>query len=1134
MLTLGVLGPLWAADEHGPVALKGPRHRAVLARLLAARGRVVPVHQLVDDLWDEPPRDAVGTIQTFVAALRRALEPDRAPRQPARILVTAAPGYALRVDAEQVDAERFEALVRNAGDHLEAGRSATNNAAPTNTGAGHDLGTALRMIDSALVLWHGPAYAEFEGARWARGEIVRLGELRLLAMEQRARVLLELGRDAEAATMLEAHLHDHPLREQAWQLRALALYRSGRQADALAALRSVRATLRTELGVDPGAELRAIESAMLAHAPHLMPARQGNSVLGQSIRHAIVPAGIDSADPAGGTARIPGRISGQLAPASPLTAQSARGAGQRGNSAAGEPIPGRWAGVEGARPGRGLFVGRTGELSRLERAVQECVELGRARLVLISGVEGAGKSALAETFTATLAEQGWTIAWGASPADRGTPPSWPWSRMVAGLAAGGREVEPELLSESMNGDPAVARFLARQAAVGYLAEVARSGPVALVFDDLHWAGEETLELLTAFVIAPVAGPVLLVGTYRSTDLNTDLTAALARMAHREPVRVHLGGLDESETGELVRILAGADVGSTAIDRIHRRGNGNPFFTRELARLLREEGEAALDAVPAGVRDVVRHRLGALPLSEQTVLQQASVIGGEVDRELLVELAGDEHLVLSALDAALRAGFLYESDSAGVVFTHAVVRDVVYGEISAPRRSTWHAAVGELLDAAGVDSAVLAYHFGRAGTRATAARAGKYARDAALAAEREFAPHEAARLWQQAVVACERVGAVRDRLEATMGLVRALAVTGRLAEARLLRSETLRTAMELDDPELSARLIVAFDVPAVWTDNDDPESARRIAQAAELALRRLPGDERELRCRLLATIALELRNADGERGRAAAAEAEATARQLDDPALLALALDARFMQTFYRAGLAPERARLGLDLTTLSRGAGLVTFEVLGHLILIQAHSAAADFDKADEHAAAVDALAQRYGLPLVAVFTQWYSVLRQSLSASHAESEAAYRTVAAALRGTDMPGLERGLLSMALLCVRLRHGKPLGFDSGTDWGSHEPWVRPLLLLEQNRRDEARKALLTLPAPPPDLLLELRLCLIARAALELDEESLIRSVHDRLLPAAAELAGAGTGLITLEPVAHYLQLLDAALEHRPVR
>ena len=247
---LGVLGPVTAWDADGnTIPLKGPRHRSVLARLVVARGRVVPVSRLVDDLWTDPPADAVGALRTFVAALRRALEPDRPPRAPARLLVTDGPGYALRLPADAVDARRFERTVSDAA-----------------TLPAHE---AAVRLDEALGWWRGPAYAEFADEPWARAEADRLTELRRHALELRAESLLALGQADRAAADLRAHTAEHPWRENAWRLLALALYRTGRQADALDVLRRARTLLADELGVDPGPGLRALEADILRHSPHL-------------------------------------------------------------------------------------------------------------------------------------------------------------------------------------------------------------------------------------------------------------------------------------------------------------------------------------------------------------------------------------------------------------------------------------------------------------------------------------------------------------------------------------------------------------------------------------------------------------------------------------------------------------------------------------------------------------------------------------------------------------------------------------------------------------------------------------------------------------------------------------------------
>ncbi|MFI6452635.1 BTAD domain-containing putative transcriptional regulator [Streptosporangium amethystogenes] len=1064
-VSFGVLGPLEASDEHGPLPLKGPRHRAVLARLLIARGRVVPVDRLVGDLWERPPDGAVGVIQTFVSALRRALEPDRPPRQPARLLVTASPGYALRAERRSVDAWRFEAAAGEAGSLLAAGRA----------------GEALAGLEEALALWQGPAYAEFAEEAWARGEITRLDGLRLLAVERRAEALLELGRAAEAVPDLEAHATGHSLREDAWRLLALSLYRSGRQGDALAVLRRAREVLVGELGVDPGPGLRGLEADILTQAPHLIapaPTRAG-----------------------GGTGIV--LSPREAAPADP-----------------------------GGRP----FVGRTRELDHLEEAAAAAVRQGRLALALVSGDAGAGKTALAEALTSTLTARGWTAAWGRSPEHDGAPGTWPWTQVVEGLAAAGAEPAPALVPvpDGTAATPSAARFRMHHAAASYLAAVARRAPVMVVFDDLHRAAAETLDLLTTLVTESVAGPILLVGTYRATEISPALTDALAGFARVEPARVYVGGLSEAATGELVRTVVQRDVDARTAQVIHLRSGGNPFFVRELARLVNAEGPAALDAVPAGVRDVIRHRLARLPQPARAVLRQAAVIGRDIGVDVLLALAADEDLVVDALESALLAGFLTEREPGRLWFAHALVRDTLYDDISGPRRARWHAAVAETIERLHPgDITSLAHHFGHAESRSTAARAARYARAAALQAERGFAPHEAARLWRQALAAHDRAAEsdVRGRLEAVMGMVRALAVTGSLESARRYRAEAIATAEELGDPQLTAEVISAFDVPAIWTRNDDEDLARQIVHAIERTLTALPEGQVAQRSRLLSTLALELRGVPTDRGRRAAREAEAIARRLGDPALLALALNGRFMQAFQQAGMAPRRARIGDELVDLAIRHHLVTFEVLGHLILIQAHSALADFVTADAHAAAADRLAEQHDIPLAGVFTQWYAALRLAVTGHLAEAEAAYRTASTALAGTGMPGMEQGILPLALLCLRIQRGERPAADEESDWGPYAPWARPLILLAAGRRDEAEVAANALPDSPRDLLYEARTCLAARTAIGIGDRSAMERAYARLRPASGELAGAGSGLLTLGPVALHLGDLAVALGDR---
>ena len=196
------------------------------------------------------------------------------------------------------------------------------------------------------------------------------------------------------------------------------------------------------------------------------------------------------------------------------------------------------------------FVGRIEELARLEQAAETVVRRGGPTLALVSGDAGAGKTALAEALTQRLAAGGWTTAWGRSPEYEGAPVAWPWMQIIETLTGSGQG-DAETASFEAE-DPAVSRFRLRQAAVSDLAAVASRGPLLLVIDDLHRADEDTLDLLTALVAEPepVTEPVLIVGTYRATEITPELTAALARSARTEPVRVYLGGLSEPRPANL--------------------------------------------------------------------------------------------------------------------------------------------------------------------------------------------------------------------------------------------------------------------------------------------------------------------------------------------------------------------------------------------------------------------------------------------------------------------------------------------------------------------------------------------------------------------------------------------------------
>ena len=247
-------GPLEVVDEDGARALGGAKQRAVLAVLLLHRGEAVSSERLIDEVWgDRPPATAAKTLQGYVSHLRKALRGD--------LLRTQGSGYVLGVEAAEFDSDRFEALAAEGRGALAAGNPAR----------------AATQLAAALGLWRGSALSDFRYESFAQAEIARLEEMRLAALEDRIDADLALGRQAQLVGELDGLTREHPLRERLRAQLMLALYRSGRQADALQAYRDARRELLDELGLEPGRALQELEQAILVHDPALDPPGRPNT-----------------------------------------------------------------------------------------------------------------------------------------------------------------------------------------------------------------------------------------------------------------------------------------------------------------------------------------------------------------------------------------------------------------------------------------------------------------------------------------------------------------------------------------------------------------------------------------------------------------------------------------------------------------------------------------------------------------------------------------------------------------------------------------------------------------------------------------------------------------------------------------
>ena len=347
-----ILGPLEVIDGGRSLSLGGTRQRAMLALLLTRPNEVVSTDRLIDELWGaQPPKTALNTIQYYVSQLRKAFGADR--------IVTRPPGYRIEVRPGELDLQRFESLVQ--GDDAEA-------------------------LREGLALWRGPALADLAFEPFAQAETVRLEELRMAALERRLQLDLEHGREADLVGELEALIAEHPLRERLRGQLMLALYRSGRQADALAAYQEARRRLVESLGIEPSPPLQELERAILRQDPQLVAERLEDAAAPAQQRSVVVapidPDALDSllaiAGPLARSAPPRELILVRLVPPQDLAAAS-RLLHERSNALTAAGITARAAAFTADDPG--------GELTRLATEQDADLVLFDAPLDFLAGGE---------------------------------------------------------------------------------------------------------------------------------------------------------------------------------------------------------------------------------------------------------------------------------------------------------------------------------------------------------------------------------------------------------------------------------------------------------------------------------------------------------------------------------------------------------------------------------------------------------------------------------------------------------------------------------------------------------------------------------------------------------------------------
>jgi len=647
-VSFGILGPLEAKRCGTLVDLGPPKQKAVLAVLLISANQVVSLDRLIEMLWGmDVPARAHGSLQAYIHNLRKVIEPNRAVRSHAHVLVTQPPGYVLLVGPDELDATRFEYLVAQ-------GHRLLTQAHPAG---------AKQHLSEAMALWRGAALAEFAFEQFAQPEAARLEQIRMAAHEDLLEAELALGNHAAVVGEITVAVGEHPLRERLWSLLMLALYRSGRQSEALRAFAMARHTLAEELGIDPSPSLRSLEAAILAQSPELDD-------------YQPEPRGGDSP-----TLAPPGQVS-----TATLT-----------NAA---------------------MIGREEQFRRIMTTAAEA-QVGHGGVVLISGEVGIGKTRLAKEVAAEAESEGFTIGWGRAYEREGAPACWPWIQLMGDLV---RRVDPDLLRRAVSGrsevlypllpgagsrsgeaahgapdlhDSPSARFALFEAMASFLADVADTGLLILILEDLQWADPLSLQLLEHVAARCQTSQVLIVATCQPppSQLDTPLAETLGVLV-RLPVFdwVELEGLSCSEVGRLIA-QTGARATPAQVSEIHSRTDGNPFFVSTFARLLatRDVPRPCLEGlIPNSVRAVIGRRLSPLPEETRNVLAVAASIGRDFDIRSVATAAG-----ANLNDAAkwIHAAVLYGVVSEDLTspgkyrFCQGMVRDALRDALDVLRRGT---------------------------------------------------------------------------------------------------------------------------------------------------------------------------------------------------------------------------------------------------------------------------------------------------------------------------------------------------------------------------------------------------------------------------------------------------------------
>ncbi len=576
----------------------------------------------------------------------------------------------------------------------------------------------------------------------------------------------------------------------------------------------------------------------------------------------------------------------------------------------------------------GVFVGRQRELATLVARLESALD-GAPAVALLAGEPGIGKTRLAAELEATAAERGCEVRWGRCWEGPGAPALWPWTQVV-----GNDEQLPAPSDGRLETDDD--RFVIYEAIAEKLRARAAKQPVVAVLDDLHWADPLSLGVLQFVAQHLRTGRVLIVGTYRETEARRDaeqgsILAHLARHATTVPLR----GLSSSEIGTFVNDTFGTRLSATTLAALHEATAGNPFFVDEVMRLLIAEGSVDnfdVRRVPDGVREATRRRLDLVDPDARERLGTAAVVGRDFSIAVLEGVTGaSRQELVNQLDDAAAAGLVQSSDN-GYRFTHALVRETLYGDLDAADRVAIHRRVAESLErfyGGDVDAhaAELAHHFAQAQGAREASKAARYDLTAGGDAIRRFAYEQAVEHARHGLLAVNSTANPDLRLRSELHLLDAKAQL-RLSDAPALKEAASRAAADAraagSNEHLARAAIIYGSMATAW--DSDPDGVA----LCESALDAVGATRPDLRARVLCSLAwmhvtpgnLDAADRPSERGLE-------LARQIDSPPTLCRALYVRH-EVFTGTAKAAEQLSLADELVSVAERNYDVYWRAQGH------------------------------------------------------------------------------------------------------------------------------------------------------------------------------------------------------------